>query len=125
MSVEPSNSDTEAAVNSGGIRRQYHPTQLAIKHGLSRADARKVIAAARGSREKADEIALTMAGKPTAYKVDEATHGSGIRNADHGTGSDKQKLPQGVKRRPTPATPEEEDAFGLPRSDKRAGHRAG
>ena len=110
------------APESAGSGRQYHPTTLAMKHGISRADARKVLAAAGASRAKADEIAVTMAGKRTAYQVDEATHGSGIRNADHGTRSDKQKLPQGVKRRPTP---EEEDAFGLPQSDKRAGDRAG
>ena len=101
-------------MNSRGIRRQYHPTQLAIKHGLSRADARKVLAAAGASRAKADEIALTMAGKRPADQVDEATHGSGIRNADHGTGSDKQQLPQGVKRHPAP----EEDAFRLPAVDE-------
>ena len=43
-----------------GIRRQYHLSQLAMKHGLSRADARRVIAAAGGSRETADEIATAL-----------------------------------------------------------------
>ena len=47
-------------MNSGSIRRQYHPTQLALKYGLSRAGARKIIASAGGSREKADEIAFAM-----------------------------------------------------------------
>ena len=45
---------------AGGIRRQYHLSQLVMKHGLSRADARRVIAAAGGSREKADEIAAAL-----------------------------------------------------------------
>ena len=106
------------APGSAGSGRQYHPTTLAVKHGISRAEARKALAAAGASRAKADEIALTMAGKRSAYQVDEATHGSGIRNDDHGTGSDKQKLPQGVKRRPTP---KEEGAFGLPPVDKNGG----
>ena len=102
------------APESAGSGRQYHPTTLAVKHGLSRADARKVIAAAGASRARAHEIAVTMAGKRTASQVDEATHGSGIRNADHGTGSDKQKLPDGGQRRPVP----KEDAFRLPAVDE-------
>ena len=112
----------EASAPPARIRRQYHVAHLALKYSLSRADARKVLAAAGSSREKADEIALLMVGKRTNRPLDEATHGSGNRNADDGVGSDAQKLPQGVKRRPAP---EEEDAFGLPQSDKRAGDRAG
>jgi hypothetical protein len=101
----------EATAPPARIRRQYHVAHLAMKHSLSRAEARKVLAAAGSSREKADEIALMMLGKRTKRPVDEATHGSGNRNADHGVGSDEQKLPSGIKRRPAP---EGEDAFRLP-----------
>lgn len=65
----------EAPAPTAAIRRQYHPTTLAVKHGISRAEARKVLAAAGVSREKADELALKMAAKRTPGPVDEATHG--------------------------------------------------
>jgi hypothetical protein len=102
---------------TAGIRRQYHMTHLALKHGLSRADARKVLVAAGPSRAKADEIALAIAGTRASRPVYKATHGSGNRNADHGGGGGEQKLPEGVKRRPAP----EEDAFRLPSVDKNGG----
>lgn len=56
----PTDAPTDESSEPSGIRRQYHLTQLALKHGLSRADARRVIAAAGGSREKADDMATTL-----------------------------------------------------------------
>jgi hypothetical protein len=38
--------------------------------------------------------------KDDPKSVDEATHGSGNRNADHGTGSDQQELRRGIKEVP-------------------------
>ena len=78
---------------SSGFRRQYHPTTLAVKHGISRAEARKVIAAAGTSREKADEIALAKkkralqtppensAGSPSASAENPQTPSDGDRAA--------------------------------------------
>jgi hypothetical protein len=51
--TEPANGSEQV----GGTRRQYHLSQLAMKYGLSRADARRAIGAAGGCRETADEIA--------------------------------------------------------------------
>jgi hypothetical protein len=111
MQASTASQANKAAAPSRRIRRQYHVNHLALKHGLSRAEARRVLAAAGNSREKADEIALIrVAAKRTPHPVDEATHGSGNRNADHGVGSDEQKLPEGIGRRPAL----EEDAFQLP-----------
>lgn len=62
----------EGAAPAARIRVQYHRTTLAVKHGISRAEARKVLARAGLSREKADELALKKAGKGS---VDEATDG--------------------------------------------------
>lgn len=83
---------TQASRRPARIRRQYHPTTLAVKHGISRAEAQKVLAAAGNSRDKAEEMALTLAGKRAPHAVDQATHGSGNRNADLGVGSDQQKI---------------------------------
>jgi hypothetical protein len=111
----PTPQSLDAAEPPAGI--QYHPTTLAVKHGISRNEARKALAAAGSSRERADAIALTISGKRTPPPVDEATHGSGNRNADHEVGSDQQKLSQGIRRQ----LASEEDAFRLPEGDKNGG----
>ena len=54
--------------------------------------------------------------KDDPQSADQATHGSGIRNADHGTGSDRQQLRRGMKKIPIELNTDKPPAPGKPAS---------
>ena len=61
---------------------------------------RRLLRTAGGARPMQQEEGRIMTTTSNDKSVDQATHGSGNRNADHRTGSDKQRQQCGVENTP-------------------------